>query len=161
ATFSTETITPVWIFSDSLCQSRFFFFPQCDYTLVPTVALTPLEYAACGLSEEKANLTFGEDSVEVYHSCYWPLEWTLPARNKNSCYVKVICHVPDHRVVGLHVMGPNAGDILQGFVAAMKCGLTKQQLDATVGIHPGAAQVRQKMTNCCFWHLLIFSSPSV
>ncbi|XP_051810174.1 thioredoxin reductase 1, cytoplasmic-like [Acanthochromis polyacanthus] len=119
----------------------------CDYTLVPTVALTPLEYAACGLSEEKANLTFGEDSVEVYHSCYWPLEWTLPARNKNSCYVKVICHVPDHeRVVGLHVMGPNAGDILQGFVAAMKCGLTKQQLDATVGIHPGAAQVLTSLT---------------
>lgn len=45
------------------------------------------------------------------------------------------------RVVGLHVMGPNAGDILQGFVAAMKCGLTKQQLDATVGIRPGSAQV--------------------
>lgn len=77
------------------------------------------------------------------------------------------------RVVGLHVMGPNAGDILQGFVAAMKCGLTKQQLDATVGIHPGTAQVsipfstlfhknrasmaiRYKMATCCFWHLLIF-----
>uniref|UniRef100_A0A3P8UBB1 Thioredoxin reductase 1, cytoplasmic n=1 Tax=Amphiprion percula TaxID=161767 RepID=A0A3P8UBB1_AMPPE len=114
----------------------------CDYTIVPTVVLTPLEYAACGLSEERANLTFGEDSIEVYHSYYWPLEWTLPARNKNSCYVKVICHIPDHeRVVGLHVMGPNAGDILQGFVTAMKCGLTKHQLDATVGIHPGAAQV--------------------
>uniref|UniRef100_A0A3Q1BR23 Thioredoxin reductase 1, cytoplasmic n=1 Tax=Amphiprion ocellaris TaxID=80972 RepID=A0A3Q1BR23_AMPOC len=114
----------------------------CDYTIVPTVVLTPLEYAACGLSEERANLIFGEDSIEVYHSYYWPLEWTLPARNKNSCYVKVICHIPDHeRVVGLHVMGPNAGDILQGFVTAMKCGLTKQQLDATVGIHPGAAQV--------------------
>ncbi|KAG8005742.1 Thioredoxin reductase 1 [Nibea albiflora] len=50
------------------------------------------------------------------------------------------------RVVGLHVMGPNAGDILQGFVAAMKCGLTKQQLDATVGIHPGTAQVLSSLT---------------
>ncbi|TMS03023.1 Thioredoxin reductase 2, mitochondrial [Larimichthys crocea] len=50
------------------------------------------------------------------------------------------------RVVGLHVMGPNAGDILQGFVAAMKCGLTKQQLDATVGIHPGTAQVLSLLT---------------
>ncbi|XP_035532694.1 thioredoxin reductase 1, cytoplasmic-like [Morone saxatilis] len=119
----------------------------CDYTNVPTVVLTPLEYAACGLSEEKANLTFGEDSVEVYHSYYWPQEWELPARNKNSCYVKVICHIPDHeRVVGLHIMGPNAGDILQGFVAAMKCGLTKQQLDATVGIHPGSAQVLSSLT---------------
>ncbi|KAM6896571.1 thioredoxin reductase 1, cytoplasmic-like isoform 2-T2 [Lycodopsis pacificus] len=119
----------------------------CDYTNVPTVVLTPLEYAACGLSEEKANLTFGEDSVEVYHSYYWPLEWALPGRNKNSCYVKVICHIPDHdRVVGVHVMGPNAGDILQGFVAAMKCGLTKRQLDATVGIHPGSAQVLSSLT---------------
>ncbi|XP_054480984.1 thioredoxin reductase 1, cytoplasmic-like [Anoplopoma fimbria] len=119
----------------------------CDYTNVPTVVLTPLEYAACGLCEEKANLTFGEDSVEVYHSYYWPLEWELPARNKNSCYVKVICHTPDHdRVVGVHIMGPNAGDILQGFVAAMKCGLTKRQLDATVGIHPGSAQVLSSLT---------------
>ncbi|XP_010735211.3 thioredoxin reductase 1, cytoplasmic isoform X1 [Larimichthys crocea] len=119
----------------------------CDYTNVPTVVLTPVEYAACGLSEEKATLTFGEPKVEVYHRYYWPLEWELPARNKNSCYVKVICHIPDHeRVVGLHVMGPNAGDILQGFVAAMKCGLTKQQLDATVGIHPGTAQVLSLLT---------------
>ncbi|KAM7377855.1 hypothetical protein PAMA_012991 [Pampus argenteus] len=119
----------------------------CDYTNVPTVVLTPVEYAACGLSEEKANLTFGEASIEVYHSYYWPLEWTLPARNKNSCYVKVICHIPDReRVVGVHVMGPNAGDILQGFVAAMKCGLTKQQLDATVGLHPGSAQVFTSLT---------------
>ncbi|XP_065807568.1 thioredoxin reductase 1, cytoplasmic isoform X1 [Labrus bergylta] len=119
----------------------------CDYTNVPTVVLTPLEYAACGLSEERTNLTFGEDSVEVYHSYYWPLEWELPARNKNSCYVKVICHIPDQeRVLGLHVMGPNAGDVLQGFVAAMKCGLTKEQLDATVGIHPGSAQVLTSLT---------------
>ncbi|KAM9334557.1 thioredoxin reductase 1, cytoplasmic-like [Symphorus nematophorus] len=119
----------------------------CDYTNVPTVVLTPLEYAACGLSEEKANLTFGEASVEVYHSHYWPLEWELPARNKNTCYVKVICHIPDQeRVVGLHVMGPNAADILQGFVAAMKCGLSKGQLDATVGIHPGSAQVLSSLT---------------
>ncbi|XP_041832943.1 thioredoxin reductase 1, cytoplasmic-like isoform X4 [Melanotaenia boesemani] len=114
----------------------------CDYTNVPTVMLTPLEYAACGLTEEKANLTFGENSIEVYHSFYWPMEWTLPSRHKNSCYVKVICHIPEQeRVVGLHIMGPNAGDVLQGFVTAMKCGLTKQQLDATVGIHPGSAQV--------------------
>ncbi|XP_037616740.1 thioredoxin reductase 1, cytoplasmic-like [Sebastes umbrosus] len=119
----------------------------CDYTNVPAVVLTPVEYSACGLSEEKANLTFGENSVEVYHSYYWPLEWTLPARSKNSCYVKVICHIPDQeRVVGVHVMGPNAGDVLQGFVAAMKCGLTKRQLDATVGIHPGSAQVLSSLT---------------
>uniref|UniRef100_UPI003AB0C833 thioredoxin reductase 1, cytoplasmic-like n=1 Tax=Centroberyx gerrardi TaxID=166262 RepID=UPI003AB0C833 len=119
----------------------------CDYTDVPTVVFTPVEYAACGLSEERANLRFGEANIEVYHSYYWPLEWTIPARNKNSCYVKVICHIPDHeRVVGLHVMGPNAGDIVQGFAAAMKCGLAKRQLDATVGLHPLSAQVLTTLT---------------
>ncbi|KAM4615283.1 thioredoxin reductase 1, cytoplasmic-like isoform 2-T2 [Polymixia lowei] len=119
----------------------------CDYSNVPTVLFTPLEYAACGLSEDRANLTFGEANIEVYHSHYWPLEWTVPARNKNSCYVKIICHIPDHeRVVGLHVMGPNAGDIVQGFAVAMKCGFTKQQLDATVGIHPVSAKVLTTLT---------------
>ncbi|XP_030004140.1 thioredoxin reductase 1, cytoplasmic-like [Sphaeramia orbicularis] len=119
----------------------------CDYTNVPAVVLTPLEYAACGLSEEKANLMFGKDNIEVYHNYYWPLEWTLPARNKNSCYVKVICYIPENdRVVGLHIMGPNAGDVLQGFATAMKCGLTKRQLDATVGISPSSAQVLTSLT---------------
>ncbi|XP_076023512.1 thioredoxin reductase 1, cytoplasmic-like isoform X2 [Genypterus blacodes] len=119
----------------------------CDYTNVPTVVFTPVEYAACGLSEERANLTLGGDNIEVYHSSYWPVEWTLPRRNKNSCYVKVVCHIPDQeRVVGLHVMGPNAGDVVQGFAVAMKCGLTKAQLDATVGIHPVSAQVLTSLT---------------
>ncbi|XP_029901683.1 thioredoxin reductase 1, cytoplasmic-like [Myripristis murdjan] len=119
----------------------------CDYSSVPTVVFTPLEYAACGLSEERANLTFGQDNIEVYHDYYWPLEWTIPGRDKNSCYVKVVCHIPNNeRVLGLHVMGPNAGDIVQGFVAAMKCGLTKQQLDATVGLHPVSAKVLTTLT---------------
>ena len=52
------------------------------------------------------------------------------------------------RVVGLHIMGPNAGDILQGFAAAMKCGLTKHQLDSTAGIPPGSAQVPTRPSFC-------------
>uniref|UniRef100_A0A668AK17 Thioredoxin reductase 1, cytoplasmic n=1 Tax=Myripristis murdjan TaxID=586833 RepID=A0A668AK17_9TELE len=133
--FFLLVLTGFCIFNLRLIQNR------CDYSSVPTVVFTPLEYAACGLSEERANLTFGQDNIEVYHDYYWPLEWTIPGRDKNSCYVKVVCHIPNNRVLGLHVMGPNAGDIVQGFVAAMKCGLTKQQLDATVGLHPVSAKV--------------------
>lgn len=115
---------------------------KCDYTNVPTVLFTPMEYAACGLPEEGAIQTFGEGNIEVYHAYYWPLEWTLAGRDKNSCYAKVICHVPDQeRVVGLHVLGPGAGDVVQGFAAAMRCGLTKRQLDATPGVHLASAQV--------------------
>ncbi|CAL8323923.1 unnamed protein product [Lota lota] len=119
----------------------------CDYSNIPLVLFTPLEYSACGLSEERANTTFGEANIEVYHSYYWPLEWTVPARDKNSCYVKVICHVPDQeRVVGLHLMGPHAGDIVQGFAVAVTCGLTKRQLDATAALHPASAQVLTSLT---------------
>ncbi|XP_036375624.1 thioredoxin reductase 1, cytoplasmic-like [Megalops cyprinoides] len=120
---------------------------KCDYTNVPVTVFTPMEYAACGLSEESANHKYGEDNIEVYHSYYWPLEWTLPARDKNSCYAKVICHIPDsERVVGVHVMGPNAGEVIQGFAVAVRCGLTKDQLDATIGIHPVCAEVLTTLT---------------
>lgn len=47
----------------------------------------------------------------------------------------------EERAVGIHVMGPNAADVVQGFAAAMRCGLTKRQLDATVGVRPSSAQV--------------------
>ncbi|KAL0962822.1 hypothetical protein UPYG_G00345940 [Umbra pygmaea] len=119
----------------------------CDYSRAPTVLFTPMEYAACGLSEEKARLKFGEDDVEVYQSYYWPLEWTVPRRDKNSCYAKVICHISDQeRVVGIHVMGPSAGEVIQGFAVALRCGLTKQQLDTTVGLHLVSAQVLTNLT---------------
>ncbi|XP_045064812.1 thioredoxin reductase 1, cytoplasmic-like [Coregonus clupeaformis] len=109
--------------------------------------VTPMEYATCGLSEENAILKFGEDNVEVYHRYYWPLEWTVPRRDKNSCYAKVICHIPDQeRVVGLHVMGSSAGEVIHGFAVALRCGLIKQQLDTTVGLNPVCAQVLTNLT---------------
>lgn len=121
--------------------------PQCDYSSVPIVLFTPMEYAACGLTEEAACQRFGESSIEVFHSYYWPQEWTLPRRNKNSCYAKVICHITDnHRVLGVHVLGPSAGEIIQGFATALRCALTKEQLDATVGLHPVCAEVLTNLT---------------
>lgn len=48
-----------------------------------------------------------------------------------------------NRVIGLHVLGPNAGEVTQGFAAAIKCGLTKELLDETIGIHPTCAEVRK------------------
>nr|XP_042092409.1 thioredoxin reductase 3 isoform X3 [Ovis aries] len=78
----------------------------------------------------------------VYHTLFWPLEWTVACRDNNTCYAKIICNKLDNdRVIGFHVLGPNAGEITQGFAAAMKCGLTKQLLDATIGIHPTCGEV--------------------
>jgi pyruvate/2-oxoglutarate dehydrogenase complex dihydrolipoamide dehydrogenase (E3) component len=102
---------------------------------------TPVEYGAIGYSEEDAIATFGEDNLEVYHSYFKPLEWSVAERDDNVCYGKLICNKLDtERVVGFHVLGPNAGEITQGFGAAMKAGATKHTFDMTVGIHPTTAE---------------------
>jgi len=62
-------------------------------------------------------------------------------REDNSCMMKIICHIPDkERVVGIHYVGPNAGEVIQGLAVAVKMGCTKQDLDDTVGIHPTVAE---------------------
>ncbi|KAK1168833.1 thioredoxin reductase 1, cytoplasmic-like isoform X1 [Acipenser oxyrinchus oxyrinchus] len=137
-------LTPVAIQAGRLLARRLYaeHSTKCDYTNVPTTVFTPLEYGACGLSEEDSIQKYGEDNIEVYHSNFWPLEWTVPARDNNTCYAKIICHKQDsERVVGFHVLGPNSGEMTQGFAAAMKCGMTKEQLDNTIGIHPVCAEV--------------------
>ncbi|XP_067854477.1 thioredoxin reductase 3 [Heptranchias perlo] len=137
-------LTPVAIHAGKLLARRLYGGAtlKCDYVNVCTTVFTPLEYGCCGLSEENAIALYGEEHIEVYHSMFWPLEWTITARDKNGCYAKVICvKLDDYRVVGFHVLGPNAGEITQGFGAAMKCGITKYQLDNVIGIHPTCAEV--------------------
>ncbi|KFV48959.1 Thioredoxin reductase 1, cytoplasmic, partial [Gavia stellata] len=136
-------LTPVAIQAGKLLVQRLYAgaSSKCDYVNVPTTVFTPLEYGACGYSEETAVEKFGEENIEVYHSHFWPLEWTVPSRDNNKCYAKIICNIQDNeRVIGFHVLGPNAGEVTQGFAAAIKCGLTKEQLDSTIGIHPVCAE---------------------
>uniref|UniRef100_A0A670YM66 Thioredoxin reductase 1, cytoplasmic n=2 Tax=Pseudonaja textilis TaxID=8673 RepID=A0A670YM66_PSETE len=137
-------LTPVAIQAGRLLVRRLYdgAFTKCDYINVPTTVFTPLEYGACGYSEEKAIERFGNNRIEVYHSYFWPLEWTVPSRDNNRCYAKIICNLADrNRVIGFHVLGPNAGEITQGFAAAIKCGIRKDQLDSTIGIHPVCAEI--------------------
>merc|ERR1711868_248237 len=115
-----------------------------DYMKVATTVFTPLEYSACGYSEEAALEKYGEHSIEVYHRKFWPLEWTIAGHDPQLCYMKCITlrDQPDGKepVIGLHYVGPNAGEVMQGFSAAMKAGLDKKTLDNTVGIHPVNAE---------------------
>jgi thioredoxin reductase (NADPH) len=82
-------------------------------------------------------------------SYFKPLEWTLnheehkgvPVRGDNACYVKLITNLADdERVVGFHYLGPNAGEVTQGYAVAMKMGATKRDFDETVGIHPTVSE---------------------
>jgi thioredoxin reductase (NADPH) len=113
-----------------------------DYVNVPTTVFSPLEYGACGYSEEDAKKIFGSDNIATYHTEFKPLEWAYDKdRPEPDCYVKVLCNKLDNlRVVGFHICSPNAGEITQGMGIAMKCGVTKDTLDSCVGIHPTIAE---------------------
>ncbi|XP_053724062.1 thioredoxin reductase 3 isoform X1 [Synchiropus splendidus] len=137
-------LTPVAIQAGKLLARRLYANStlKCDYVNVPTTVFTPVEYGSCGLSEEKATELYGPDNIEVYHTLFWPLEFTVPGRDNNKCYAKIICNKLDNdRVIGFHYLGPNAGEVTQGFGAAMKCGATKEHFDSTIGIHPTCAEV--------------------
>uniref|UniRef100_A0A1A8L1H9 thioredoxin-disulfide reductase (NADPH) n=3 Tax=Nothobranchius TaxID=28779 RepID=A0A1A8L1H9_9TELE len=112
-----------------------------NYDNVATTVFTPLEYGCVGLSEEEAVRRQGEDGVEVYHAFYKPLEFTVAGRDASQCYIKVICERGgDQKILGLHLIGPNAGEVIQGFSMGLQCGATYPQLLQTVGIHPTCAE---------------------
>ena len=137
-------LTPVAIQAGKLLARRLYGGgdEKCDYTNVPTTIFTPLEYGVCGLSEEDAIAAHGEENIEVFHSNFTPLETTLPHRLDNGCFAKLICDVQDDmRVLGIHVLGPNAGEIIQGFSLALKLGAKKRNFDDVIGIHPTNAEV--------------------
>lgn len=142
-------LTPVAIEAGLLLARRLYAKSdiQCDYLNVPTTVFTPLEYGCIGYSEELALSTYGEDKIEIYHANIMPLEWTVPERDANACYVKLICLIPENeRVIGFHYLGPNAGEVTQGFTLGLKMGATKKNFDAMIGIHPTCAEIFTTLT---------------
>ncbi|GLC40225.1 hypothetical protein PLESTB_000228000 [Pleodorina starrii] len=122
---------------------------QMDYDAVPTTVFTPLEYGCVGYSEKAATAKYGEENVEVYVSYLKPLEWTMnheerngqPVREDNSVFCKLITNKADEeRVVGVHYLGPNAGEVMQGMAVAVKAKATKADFDDCIGIHPTVAE---------------------
>jgi glutathione reductase (NADPH) len=77
--------------------------------------------------------------VDVYASTFRPLRHTVSGRDERTL-MKLIVDREGGRVLGVHMVGPDAGEIIQGFAVALKCGATKAQLDATIGIHPTSAE---------------------
>jgi len=90
-----------------------------------------------GLTEEKARQTYPK--VRVFESTFRPLKHTLTGRNERTL-MKLLVDSESDRVIGAHMVGPDAGEIIQGLGVALKAGATKAQFDATIGIHPTAAE---------------------
>jgi glutathione reductase (NADPH) len=108
-----------------------------DYDLIPTAVFTHPNIGTVGLSEAAARAKHGE--VQVFRTDFRALKDTLGGGTERTL-MKLVVESRGGRVVGLHMVGPDAGEIVQGFAVAMKAGATKAVFDATVGIHPTAAE---------------------
>lgn len=104
---------------------------------VPTAVFSTPSVAAVGLTEREARAELG--SIDVYVSAFRPMKATLSGRDERVM-MKLVVERSTQKVVGCHMVGPEAAEIIQGFAVAIHCGATKAQFDATVGIHPSAAE---------------------
>lgn len=108
-----------------------------DYDLIPTAVFTHPSIGTVGFSEADARERFGK--VRIYRSDFKALKHTLSGSSERTLMKLVVDDASD-RVVGLHMVGAEAGEIVQGFAVAMKAGATKAVFDSTLGIHPTAAE---------------------
>lgn len=108
-----------------------------DYELVPTAVFSHPQVGTVGLSEEAARERFG--AVQIFQSSFRPLSNRMGGEPENV-FLKLIVSKGDQRVRGVHMVGEGAGELMQGFAVALQCGATKQQFDATIGIHPTVAE---------------------
>jgi glutathione reductase (NADPH) len=110
---------------------------RVDYDCVPSAVFSHPPIAGVGLTEAQARQQLG--SVKVYSSDFRPMKNVLAGRDERALY-KMVCDGETDRIVGIHLIGPDAPEILQGAAVAVKAGLTKAQFDATVAIHPTMAE---------------------
>ena len=108
-----------------------------DHMDVPTAVFSQPPVGTVGMTEAEARHALGD--VDVYKAVFRPLKATLSGRDERTL-IKLLVDAASGRVVGAHMVGLDAPEIIQGVGIAVKAGLTKAQFDATIGIHPTAAE---------------------
>ena len=111
--------------------------PPVDYTDIPTAVFSNPTLSHVGLTEDEARLRFSK--IRIYKAQFRPLLHTMTGRD-SKIFMKLIVDAATDRVVGCHMVGPEAAELVQGLAVAMKAGATKAHFDATLGIHPTAAE---------------------
>ena len=133
-------LTPVAL-AEGMAVARRLFKPEeyrkVDYQTIPTAVFSLPNIGTVGLSEEQAR----EEGyrVEVYESRFRPMKLTLTECQERTL-MKLVVDADSDRVLGCHMVGPEAGEIVQGLAVALKAGATKQIFDETIGVHPTAAE---------------------
>ena len=131
-------LTPVALNEGMALARRLFGGPETSirYDLIPSAVFSQPTVGTVGLSEEAAG---ADHEIVVFESRFRPMKNIVAGRDSRMM-MKIIVDAASDRVLGIHVVGPAAGEIVQGFAAAMTAGVTKRQLDSTIGIHPTAAE---------------------
>lgn len=134
-------LTPVAI-EEAMCLSSNLFTDQpkrqMDYQNIATAVFCQPNIGTVGLTEAEAALEHAGD-MDIYESQFKPMKHTISGRDERTLLKMIVCRSTD-RVLGIHMVGPDSGEIVQGLAVAMVAGATKAQFDATVGIHPTAAE---------------------
>jgi glutathione reductase (NADPH) len=136
-----EALTPVAIAAGRRLSDRLFGGQaerHLDYNLIPTVVFSHPPIGTIGCTEEEARAKYAGD-IEVFTASFGPLYHALTTR-KPRVEMKLVTHGRERRIVGLHVIGVGADEMLQGFAVALRMGATKADFDDTVAIHPTSAE---------------------
>ena len=140
-------LTPVAIAASRRLMDRLFGDEadrRLDYTNIPTVVFSHPPIGTVGMTETEARERFGDD-VRIYRSRFRPMRGALAGSEQRSL-MKLVCAGSEEKVVGLHLLGEAADEILQGFAVAIRMGATKRDFDDTVAIHPTSAEEIVLMT---------------
>lgn len=135
-------LTPVAIAAGRRLSDRIFGGQEgrhLDYRNIATVVFTHPPVGTVGLSEPEAREEFGADAVTVYKTSFIPMYYSMTS-HKVRCDMKLVCAGPERRVVGVHIVGPGADEMIQGFAVAVRMGATKKDFDDTVAVHPTVAE---------------------
>ncbi|MCU1755247.1 glutathione-disulfide reductase [Pseudomonas helleri] len=133
-------LTPVAL-AEGMAVARRLFKPEqyrpVDYRMIPTAVFSLPNIGTVGLSEEQA-IEDGH-TVQIFESSFRPMKLTLTECQERTL-MKLVVDADTDKVLGCHMVGPDAGEIVQGLAIALKAGATKQHFDETIGVHPTAAE---------------------
>ena len=132
-------LTPIAIAEAMVLVDNLFYNKQCtlDYSNIATAVFCQPNIGTVGLTEAQARELYGD--VLIFKSSFKAMKHTLSGLEE-KIFMKLIVQKSTDIVVGVHMVGPDAGEIIQGIAIALKCGATKAQFDSTIGIHPTAAE---------------------
>lgn len=135
-------LTPVAISAGRKLAARLFANDsdsKADYRNIPSVVFSHPPVGTVGLSEAEARQQYGSDRVTVYKSVFTPMRYALSDHGVTTA-MKLVCAGEQEQVVGIHLVGDNVDEMLQGFAVSVKLGATKSDFDSTIAIHPSSAE---------------------